>query len=96
MNQRIKELAEQAGAKFLKNVAVVADNGSSGLATDFIPAFAELIVKDCIAEVLLYDCSSVDSNKETYLDGFIDGTERGYKDAVEQIAEGLALRYGVE
>lgn len=54
------------------------------------------IIKDCIAEVLLYSCSSVDSNKETYLDGFIDGTERGYKDAVEQIAEGLALRYGVK
>ena len=88
MNERIKELAEQAGE--------CADFETEVCTNEFLEKFAELIIKDCIAEVLLYDCSSVNSNKETYLDGFIDGTERGYKDAVEQIAEGLALRYGVE
>ena len=88
MNERIKQLMTQA--------STIRYSGFGETEILDPEKFAELIIKDCIAEVLLYDCLSVNSNKETYLDGFIDGTERGYKDAVEQIAEGLALRYGVK
>jgi hypothetical protein len=91
MNELIKQLARQC-----YKTGPLGKYGWPEYTTFDEEKFAELIIKDCIAEVLLYDCSSVNSNKETYLDGFIDGTERGYKDAVEQIAEGLALRYGVE
>ena len=48
MNERIRALAEAAGAKYFKDVAVVADRGASGNATDFIPKFAELIVRECM------------------------------------------------
>lgn len=48
MNEIIRILAEQAGAKFFKDVIVVGDRGASGNATDFIPKFAELIVQECI------------------------------------------------
>lgn len=51
MNPVIQKLAEQAGAKFIKNVIVVADQGVSGNASDFIPKFAELIVAECIREI---------------------------------------------
>lgn len=86
MNERIKELATYC----------IMNPYETRVGIEDFERFAKLLIKDCIAEVLLYDCSSVNSDKETYLDGFIDGTERGYKDAVEQIAEGLSLRYGVE
>jgi hypothetical protein len=47
MNERLKELTEQAGAKYFGGKAVVADKGISGLATEFIHSFSELIIQEC-------------------------------------------------
>ena len=86
MNERIRELATQC----------IMNPYETRVGIEDFERFAELLIKDCIADVLLYSCTTINNTKETYLDGFIDGTEQGYKDAVEQIAEGLALRYGVK
>lgn len=91
MNERIKQLMTKAFES-----SKTFEEGTCVRTEEVFEKFAELIVKDCIAEVLMYSCSSVESNRETYLEGFIDGTEQGYKDAVEQIAEGIALRYGIQ
>jgi hypothetical protein len=46
-SERIQELAEAAGAKYFKDVIVVADHNSSGNATNFVPKFAELVAQEC-------------------------------------------------
>jgi len=48
-----------------------------------------------INEVSQYSCWGEADEKETYEDGFIDGTRQGYMDAVEQIVQGLKDRYGL-
>ena len=48
MNKRIQQLAEQAGARFFKNGAmVVADGSSSGNGREFIPGFSKLLLAEC-------------------------------------------------
>ena len=46
MNERIKELAEQAGFQYIKDEGI----GWAGNYNDSLPKFAELIVREC-AEV---------------------------------------------
>jgi len=48
MNERIREIAEKAGVKYFGDKAVIADKGISGLATEFIPTFSELLIVECI------------------------------------------------
>jgi len=44
MNERIKELAEQAGFQYIKDEGI----GWAGNYNDSLPKFAELIVRECI------------------------------------------------
>lgn len=50
-DELIRRLAEQAGAKIFPTVMVVADGGSSGRATEFIPRLVELIVAEVIDKI---------------------------------------------
>ena len=51
MNERIKELAEQAGFQYIDDEGI----GWAGNYNASLPKFAELIVRECIDTVL--DCS---------------------------------------
>ena len=44
MNERIKELADQAGFQYIKDEGI----GWAGNYNDSLPKFAELIVKECM------------------------------------------------
>ena len=44
MNERIRELAEQAGFQYIKDEGI----GWAGNYNDSLPKFAELIVRECI------------------------------------------------
>ena len=44
MNERIKQLAEQAGFQYIKDEGI----GWAGNYNDSLPKFAELIVKECM------------------------------------------------
>lgn len=41
----VKEIVKEAGGKVFGEKIVIADNGSSGLGTEFCKKFADLIVK---------------------------------------------------
>ena len=47
MNQRIRELAEQAGFRYIKDEGI----GWAGNYNASLPKFAELIVKECAGKV---------------------------------------------
>jgi hypothetical protein len=47
MNQRIQELAKQAGFRVFGDEIVAADQGISGLATECTQRLVELIVHEC-------------------------------------------------
>lgn len=55
----------------------------------------KLLISDIINDVSQYGCWGESFEKETYEDGFINGTKQGYTDAVEQIVNGLKDRYGL-
>ena len=50
MNQRIKELAEQAGFQYIKDEGI----GWAGNHNASLPKFAELIVRECIDKIETY------------------------------------------
>ena len=47
MNERIRELAEQAGFQYIKDEGI----GWAGNYNDSLPKFAELIVRECLEQV---------------------------------------------
>ena len=55
MNERIRELAEQAGFQYIKDEGI----GWAGNYNSSLPKFAELIVQEC-AERLLHDVKLTD------------------------------------
>lgn len=48
MNRITKELATKAGFKIFGDKIVAADNGSSGLATQCLDKFTDLIIAECV------------------------------------------------
>lgn len=89
MNKLIKEIIEQA--------TEVYDSTKTGVSVAMVDqrTLIELLIRDVINEVSQYSCWGEADEKETYEDGFIDGTRQGYMDAVEQIVQGLKDRYGL-
>lgn len=55
MNERIKELAEQAGFKLIR------ENCYDVVSTMSVQEFAELIVQDCISQIAMIGISNSDS-----------------------------------
>ena len=86
MNERIKELAEQALKSSMVHDGVYRPDGyTNGVSKDFADKFAELIVRECIQ--LRTELSQFDNTT-----AFGDGYENGLKDMAELMAE----HFGVE
>lgn len=99
MNQRIEELAEQAGIKHRLDIP----NEIWGY-DKHLEKFAKLIIKECIKEVSEYHYATIHNNvipeginsTKFFQWGYIKGTEKGYNDAIDQIVEGLTSRFDVK
>ena len=84
MNQKVKELAEQAG--FAKEFAI---SGLWSADDEELERFAELIIEDCINGIKEWrDASDEHMDKEEYWKGY----RSGCNDAIVEIIQ----RFGVE
>ena len=99
MDNIIKELAEQAG------IGHRLDNPTEiwGYDKD-LEKFAELIVKECVIEILSYSSSIVKSGylpetltpKEHEEFGYIKGLDEGFNEAISLMSSVLLTRFGIE
>ena len=80
MNERIKELAEQAGSTHKQNLGVYQ------FYTDELEKFAELIVKECLKE-LRYTVVDTQECRQDKSEDYQVGWEDGMYDAGEAIKE---------
>ena len=95
MNEKIKELAEEAGFMDLWF--------SESCEVD-VEVFAKLIIQECINEVSQYHSTTINvgfipenPTREHYEElAYIKGSNEGYNDAVKQITYGLKEHFGVE
>lgn len=55
MNERIRELAKQAGFQYIKDEGI----GWAGNHNASLPKFAELIVRECASQCLSDDCMRI-------------------------------------
>ncbi len=95
MNNRFLQIALDIGMEVTEDGEIKPPKGCT--VSESYVLLAQAIAESCIEEVKLYGCSTVGlKEKKTYIDGFIDGTEQGYKDAVEQISEGLINFFELE
>ena len=65
MNERIKQLAEQAGFQYIKDEGI----GWAGNYNDSLPKFAELIVRECIGCCEQVISDPVPKSVDTWLNG---------------------------
>jgi len=84
MNERIRELAEQAGAEIYghKDFATICVNGKD--ADDLMKKFAELIVRECL--MLVHDRQQ---RAPTDDDGY-------FKIALDMVSKDIEQHFGVE
>ena len=76
MNQRIQELALQAGAVFEKTNGLN-DCPQDSLVGDEIEKFAELIVKECANTIEKFAPGQMDKEGEEWTNGYDDGLKTG-------------------
>jgi len=89
MNERIKELADEAGLRFTQLMSNPMVPIVDGRETD-LAKFAELIVKECI--------SIVDEQKECLHEEqkYWHDRDYGYASAVDDASKGIKQFFGVE
>lgn len=80
MNERIRELVEQAGGFFLPANVVLNKPSHIFLEDDQVAKFAELIIRECMAQ-----CVKVENDDElsNYEGGFRDGALLCYQEIKE-------------
>lgn len=91
MNERIKELALQAGVYegvFTKHDGVPCDLKGYGMLPDEMAKFAELIVQDCVSKLAWVPQSSGPEGLGEYNQGWVNGRAL----AVEHIKEHFGVK----
>lgn len=85
MNQRIQELALQAGFTYIRDEGI----GWAGNHNSSLPKFAELIVRECLRRI---EGCGVDPTQYEFDKEFV----LGYNKGVSKVASQVKLHFGVE
>jgi hypothetical protein len=85
MNDRIRELAEQAGFQYTKDEGI----GWAGNYNSSLPKFAELIVQEMLRLLEQY-------SRDSFPEDIIDDFDKGYLAGLHTAQEAVKKHFGVE